>query len=130
MEKLADIGTFESLQAQANQQMGFTANGAKPMLSMGTFNDVASLVENAPIDVYSNPNGTVTPGQPVHKDRTSIPERDKTLAGRVKVLEDDMKVVKENMKTGFAEVKQVVAEIKDRMVTKDDLKQMFGNGQQ
>ena len=43
MQKLADIGMFEGLQAYANQQLGFNADGSI-LTSMNVFN--ASEVDN------------------------------------------------------------------------------------
>ena len=54
MPRLADISQFESLMANAE-----TAGQSQ----LRAFNP-DTAVENAPLDIYSNPDGSVTPSNP------------------------------------------------------------------
>jgi hypothetical protein len=81
--------SFQGMVAGTEQNIGDT---------MDVFSAVA--IENAPLDLSSNPNGTVTHGavKPVSSvqesdNREVIPEWGQTLSGRVDRLENEMRQV-------------------------------------
>jgi len=121
MEKLADISQFEALQNQADNAV---------WSQMGMFNSV----ENAPIDLTSNPDGSVSQGgvQPAASipgmgDGTHIPDWGKLLSKRVTDLEHKVDTGFEKLwKDADTGLKKLEERIMEKMVTKDDLKQYFG----
>jgi len=103
MEKLADIGMFESLGA---------GNGG--LSNLGAFN----TIENDGFDMTSNPNGTISSGnvQPAAKsaatqDDEFTPEWKNSVNGQLKSLRSDVDTLKTVVTDGFAKTEQTLGQM-------------------
>ena len=150
MQQIADISQFEALQAHANR----TLSQSEMSVFNPDVSNLGVMVENDVFDMSSNPDGSTSRGvPPPHPsqgagDGKHIPEWEKTLGTKVTELDKRVGKLEKDVQQGFAQtaqnfdkieqsfaqatqnfdkIEQRFDRIEKNMVTKDDLKQMFGN---